>query len=375
VNGMTGKKIDLFKLAVGEDKLHQNFKALREEKLPYAREVLSNWVNGFVDRDNKVVKEFQTTFNSTFWELYLFSVIKYLKLQVDFTKDRPDFNIIGTDPFCLEATIASNPNGGQAEWEKDFSAEQISTWSKEKLVDNATLRLANAFISKAKKYSESYSKRGHVQELPYVIAIAPFDSPYFYLQNQQAIRRVLYGTDRIKAIDWSETEREIIEHVGMDSIEKKDGIDIQLGYFNSDKFSYVSAVIFSSVATMGKARMISSDPRLIISKTKRYNDNGTQPIYQVLEKRETNEHLLDGLTVYHNPYARFPFNVHKFLHPEISHVFSKDFTDIPHLALLQREVIVINNSNTWTKKRRLKYEQELKTILSEEEDQFPIIHN
>ena len=57
-------------------KWHPKFKLLMNEKLQFFRErhLVSNWTEGFVDRDEKIIKEFQTTFHSSFWEFYLFAL-------------------------------------------------------------------------------------------------------------------------------------------------------------------------------------------------------------------------------------------------------------------------------------------------------------
>ncbi|WP_078557129.1 hypothetical protein [Bacillus alkalicellulosilyticus] len=162
----------------------------------------------------------------------------------------------------------------------------------------------------------------------------------------------------------------------MTDINKENGAKVPLGYFNNDEHSHVSAVIFSTVATAGKARMVSNDPRLIISSNKRYNDYGTQPIFEILEKQEANEHFLDGLVVFHNPNAIKPFRVEQFYHPIISHV-SNDISDIPHRTLFQREVIVIRNSHSWSKKRKRQKGEEIKKFLFKniEENEFPVLYN
>lgn len=62
--------LDILKPVVPEEKLHPNFKSLLQN--PYHYETLltiKEWTKGFVDRDRKIIKEFQTTFNSAFWEL------------------------------------------------------------------------------------------------------------------------------------------------------------------------------------------------------------------------------------------------------------------------------------------------------------------
>lgn len=98
-------------------KLHPNFKFIHNEKSPFARDLIKEWANGFEDRDNKFVKEFQTTFNSSFWEIYLFAVLKELGIQVNMEYDRPDFVAEGESEFVIEATIASHPKGGDPECE------------------------------------------------------------------------------------------------------------------------------------------------------------------------------------------------------------------------------------------------------------------
>ena len=54
--------LDILNPVVPEEKLHPNFKSLLRN--PYHHETLltiQEWTQGFVDRDRKIVKEFQTT--------------------------------------------------------------------------------------------------------------------------------------------------------------------------------------------------------------------------------------------------------------------------------------------------------------------------
>lgn len=71
--------LDLFKIQVKEDELHPNFIEITKDKYPYARDLLQSWTEGFIDRDNKIVKEFQTTFNSSFWN-YIY--LMYLRITI-----------------------------------------------------------------------------------------------------------------------------------------------------------------------------------------------------------------------------------------------------------------------------------------------------
>lgn len=362
-----------------EDRLHPNYLYVLKEDLPFSKEVIENWAEGFIDRDKKFVKEFQTTFNSSFWELYLFAVLKELGLSVNMDYDRPDFVVESEEKgFVVEATIANHPNTGTPEWERHYSAEEIAKWPINRILDNATLRLANSFISKSRKYND-YNKLEYVKGKPYVIAISPFDQPFFFAQNHQAIQRVLYGFDRYIAIDWDDTNRELFDAVFMENIVKNNGSKVPLGYFNNKEHAHVSAVIFSNVATFSKVRVLSEDPRITLVYSKRYNYYGTQPLEQVEEKSKYYEHLLDGLVVFHNPNANIPFNIEEFYHPIIGHygfdVESDEFlVDIPHGTLFQRNVSVLNIPNASTKKLD-NIRRDLSNGAKNKNSTFPIIHD
>ncbi len=110
--------LDLFtKLGdIDESALHQKFKFLRDEPLlDGERAILTSWTEGFVDRDNKIVKEFQTTFHSSFWEFYLYKVFKEAGFTIDFTKDRPDFLINSPTELNIEAVVSNIKQGGAGE--------------------------------------------------------------------------------------------------------------------------------------------------------------------------------------------------------------------------------------------------------------------
>jgi len=76
--------MDLFTPIVPEEAWHPNFATLVRRKNEWNAAVLRDWATGFVDRDGKFVKEFQTTFNACVWELYLHAVLRNRKLPVNF---------------------------------------------------------------------------------------------------------------------------------------------------------------------------------------------------------------------------------------------------------------------------------------------------
>lgn len=84
--------LDIWTPIVKEEDLHPNFKTLTSQ--PHHAETLKtiqSWTEGFVDRDNKIIQEFQKTFNSSFWEFYLNATFKKLGFEIDYSHNRPDF--------------------------------------------------------------------------------------------------------------------------------------------------------------------------------------------------------------------------------------------------------------------------------------------
>jgi hypothetical protein len=62
--------MELFRPLVPRGELHPNFVNTLRAPSASVRNVLMEWARDFPDRDGKFVKEFQTTYNSSFWELY-----------------------------------------------------------------------------------------------------------------------------------------------------------------------------------------------------------------------------------------------------------------------------------------------------------------
>ena len=252
--------MDLRTPVVPEDRLHPNFRALTtpghfEEEWG----TLQRWAEGFVDRDHKFVKEFQTTFNSSFWELYLHAAFRELGFEADFAYSRPDFVLSRNEEraFSAEAVIASHGDGYCPEWKR--SLDDFDELDREEIVHIGTIRLANAIWSKHKKYIESYSTLDHVDNLPFVICVAPFEQPLFFAQNDNALRRVLYGFDQPLWIPGQGDERIPVGESSLPEVIKDNGQAIPLGFFTSPLMAEVSGVIFSNTATVTKVRALTEN--------------------------------------------------------------------------------------------------------------------
>lgn len=300
------KPLDLFTLTTTEDKLHSHFKYLLDDENEEIRKVLLRWSSGFEDRDNKFNHEFQTTFNSSFWEIYLNQCLSDLEMSIDYSKAMPDFTVKTKNDNILniEAVTANHSIDSPPEWTGDQLREN------DDFLKFSCVRILNAIISKYKKYTKSYSKQDHVVGNPYIIAVAPYEQPYFFIQNNEGIIRVLYG----QGIDKEKNFTELY----VPTAQKNDDVTLELGIFNSAKYKEISAVIFSTTATMGKA--ISQTPLERTVRFSRY-DKTRGLLSGLIDNSKYYETHLDGLQIHHNPFADHPIDVKDFDKYEVTHYF------------------------------------------------------
>ncbi len=91
--------MDLFTPVVPAERQHPIFRMLLDPSNAPERAVLESWAVDFADRDGKFITEFQTTFESSFWELYLHATLKSLGMCLDYSFHAPDFVVTAPVPF------------------------------------------------------------------------------------------------------------------------------------------------------------------------------------------------------------------------------------------------------------------------------------
>jgi hypothetical protein len=230
----------------------------------------------------------------------------------------PDFVVTDHGGLSVEATVALHAQGTTPEHIKKDAPipEDLNEFN-----SRAIVRIRNSVDAKAKTYANRYSTLGHVRSRPFVLAVAAVDSPYARLACQRAIEAVLYGyyiDEESFLRDGGELKK---EH--RDKIVKDNGSQIPIGIFTGAEFAWLSAVMFSSCATWGKVRALSADPNPnVFFEAIRWNKNGISP--HLIEARKSaykesayKESLLDGLRVYHNPWATYPLDVTIFRHRDV----------------------------------------------------------
>ncbi len=367
--------LDLYTLQIDEEKLHPNFKHLLKDKAA-TRSVIKDWTKGFIDRDGKIIKEFQSTFNSSFWEFYLHAAFTELGFSFDYSVDRPDFLLAKEGiELVAEAVIANNPNEGQPEWERE-SKPHFSKKLMHEVIELAMIRILTAIDGKHKKVLNNYGKLPHVKGRPFILCLAPFEQPYFFAQGDQAIRKVLYKFDAPLYQRNEETgEVRIVGETAVNEVVKHNGIELPLGLFTDDRMKEISAIIFSSTATMTKVKALNSKehPFTIFSAVRYQKEAWDTPYFISKYGGGYDETLLDGLHIYLNPFAEVPFDPNLFYSPEISlHQYDPEteitYEQVENGFLISHSCMTLNPVDVVPEKIEQDSSKEYKSFVSEWND-------
>ncbi len=336
--------MDLFKLIAKKEKLHPLFELMLQDQYEPERKVLESWAHGFEDRDGKFVYEFQTTFESSMWELYLHAFLKELGAKTNFSFYAPDFVTELDQSIILEATIAAPPLGGEAPagHSQKYAPTDFATFNQQ-----SAIRIANSLSSKIKKYRTSYSKLDHVKNKPYVIGLASFDRPYSHYAVNRSIVAVLYGLYVDEETTIATGSNQLIKYP-VDAVIKNEKATIPLGLFTTDEYKDVSAVIYSSLATWGKIRALADNPnaQTIYHTCHLPVGESIIPVMRNTNKIDYIENIADGLHILHNPFATNPLNVNTFNHERVAQYFVNPNTGVidiiaPDDFLLLRQLMSI----------------------------------
>lgn len=306
--------IDLFAPVLSTPKQHPIFQMLLHDRYAPERQVLSSWADGFCDRDGKFVHEFQSTFESSMWELYLHAATKIWGFQLDQAPASPDFIVKAPIPLCIEATIAAPAKDGKPAFGYGVSdiPDDLNRFNAA-----ASIRICNSFTAKVKRYRDYYATLPHVTNRPFVLAIAAFDRPLAHFAAGRSVIAAMYGLYHDE--DATRHDADKVVSYNVSAAAKSATVDVPMGMFCEPTYPEVSAVIYSSLATWGKIRALADAPSAkTIYQTFHRKENDLLPEVRSALKKNYNEHLLDGLHILHNPFARFPIPNGTFSHPRLA---------------------------------------------------------
>lgn len=323
------KPLPLFKDIAAPERQHPIYRMIRDGDYAAERAVLLAWSEGFQDRDGKFCHEFQVSFEPCLWELYLHAYMKELGALVDFSFASPDFVVSGTESFCIEATICAPAAGqpGPLGHSIEDLPEDLNRFNSE-----ATVRICNSFTSKVKRLRERYATLPQCEGKPFVLAIASFDRPFSHMAAMRPIISALYGLYHDEEKTIASGAQKMVSY-NVDGVLKNKNTSIDVGYFCTPEYSDVSAVIFSSLATWGKVRALADNPNArTVYRTLHPNPGSLHPIMRVATKADYHEHLLDGLCVMHNPFARHKLAPKVLGHERLAQGFVKPDGELDFVA-------------------------------------------
>lgn len=313
---------------VNKEQWHAKFKLLKEDPCAKGeREILMKWVEGMDDRDHKMVQEFQKTFHASFWEFYLYACFKESGFTLDQSHNRPDFMIKEPYEVNVEAVVANIKNGGRSETDRELN-DLMDMFIPPKnqsdffeIQHEAVVRQSNAITSKIKKYEEEYSKCNWVKhDVPFVIAMSSYSQVNYGREFIYPMMTLLYGMYYIPKED---------RYITVDEIPKPETKStIPVGLFKSDKYSGISAILYSCTTTIGKLTSLAKSAGYF-SLNEVYNlrrDYEDSRIPYKLQHVGTNcpELLTDGLFLFHNPYAKNKLDIKCFENTNITQFFLED---------------------------------------------------
>ena len=299
--------MNLFENITDESKLHRKFKFLRDNMIFGEHSIINQWTDGFIDRDNKIVQEFQTTFHSSLWEFYLNSVFHEAGFSIDYSKNRPDFIVKSPVPFYVEAVVSNIKQGGNSEENRSFEDlfKNVEPFylreNFEDELNEAITRYSSSIDLKKKKYDDNYSKLNYFDEsYPFTIALSGYEQISYGSNFVFPLMALLYGRVYDNQTNTYHSQKEICKP-GTDS-------KIPIGLFLKEEYSEVSAIIFSCTTTLGKLTSLAiSNGNLNPNGVITIRQNDEFPTYKIHEvSKETPEYLSDGLFIFHNPLAKNP---------------------------------------------------------------------
>lgn len=305
---------DIFKDLDNADKQHPNFKLLKDsEAFLSAKEVIKEISYHYKDIDGNFIEQIQSLngFDSRIWELFLFCFFREQFFSFKRNFEAPDYMIekFG-QTIAVEAVIVSR----KTELEK-FEAKNEKE-IENSLANEVPLLFGSALFDKTKK---KYWEKVHVKGNPFVIAIADFHDTMSMTWSFNALIDYLYGYKYNYKHD--SDGKLIITPVKIGNYKKPNATEIPAGFFFQEGTENISAVLFSSCATlskfnrMGKQAGLGSENNKLLRTGSYYNHepNADKANFITYEVDENSiETWSEGAVIYHNPNALIPLDPNLF---------------------------------------------------------------
>lgn len=317
--GKIYKTNEIFELKVPLNKAHKYFLALKEkESYEAARNLIKEIAYDFIDVDGNYIQQFQSTgFHSRLWELFLHVLFSKLKFRMKREHESPDFSISKYgENFFIEAVTVNPSKAKDFDITGEIEPEGIYQLSQ----DYLPIKFHNTLYDKVNRKNK-YWEYPHVKGHPFLFAIHDYhitEGPNFgsMCWSKEGLCNYLYGIGS----DKDGNARKFKTHTFK-------GVTRPSNFFAEKSHQYVSAIIFSSGATlsifnrMGKLADLGGKGITMIRLGIKWDQITERPLLFVsnVDNKDYEEAWSDTVIMYHNPNAKIPVDPQLF--PEITHVF------------------------------------------------------
>ncbi len=307
-----------------DNRQHEKFKILRDEiQLLAEKRLLCAYTDGLVDRDHKMVRQFQETFHSTYWEICIYQLCLEAGFSLDQSHPFPDFIIKKPSEFYIEAVVANIKQTGVPESERTLE-DQLSMLIPPHMqkdfadvLDESIIRSSNAIFSKIKKYEDYKKKSWFDEKNPFIIALSSCDQINYGREFLYPMMALLYGRYYIPCENGCITKT---------SIKKSEtGVELPLGIFLNSEYSQISAVMYTCTNTIGKLTALALSNGMhtfnSVLDVVRDEEDDSLPFKFRIVSDSSPEIISDGVFIFHNPYAKTPIDPELFINTNVTHVF------------------------------------------------------
>ncbi|MBB4133385.1 hypothetical protein [Xanthomonas sp. 3075] len=302
------KNKDWFRIPEPMEYVHPTFRMLLEFHYKTERDLLQEWISEFKspEGEKKARNAFRTQFRPVFLEIYINQLLFESGSTVDTSRNAPDFRVTKDSyTYSVEVTVANREQGSR---DDDSRTEQDVYGANDQynIIDSSISRLSGRIKNKSSDFLNNYD--AETKALPFVIALGDYSSVNYgqtaYFAPLAALYCAYYDPeDRtdLKLLCQDAFDREY-KYKPNHSIKKNKAVEV--GFFCNDKYTHISAIIYTCMLSLGKLSSL-------------VKDHEPSPKYVCVERDfglrllrfsggTPDESIGDGVFVFHNPYASQP---------------------------------------------------------------------
>ena len=319
-----GEPVDVFKPVVNQSRLHPAFRYLSVRGRYPASDVIAELMHWYEDVDGNFLEQFQTTgFDARLWEMYLYAALIEAGYAFDRSFQAPDYFCAGLKgKFFIEATTVNptNPPLNYADITKEEYYEHY-----------VPMKFGSALYSKLQK---RYWEKEHVKGLPLVIAIQDFHAFQSMTWSFYALSDYLFGVSNRKRLKADGTVEDYSEEITDFKVGSK---VVPAGFFSQPGAENISAVIANPGGTIAKFNRIgllagfgSRTMNIYrFGSCFRESSDFVEPFFDTVNSPTYSETWMEGLCVYHNPFAKHPLPFNYL--PSAGHFFLENNSILSHV--------------------------------------------